>query len=145
MSAKNTVFGLKGNIVYSKTPMQLEICENGYLVCEEGKVKGVYPALPDTYAGIPVKDYGDRLLIPGLSDLHVHAPQYAFRGLGMDMELLEWLETNTFPEEAKISGSGLCEESIWDFCREFKKERNDEEHVSSQRTSGGDVVSDGSA
>ena len=78
MSAKNTVFGLKGNIVYSKTPMQLEICENGYLVCEEGKVKGVYPALPDTYAGIPVKDYGDRLLIPGLSDLHVHAPQYAF-------------------------------------------------------------------
>ena len=37
MSAKNTVFGLKGNIVYSKTPMQLEICENGYLVCEEGK------------------------------------------------------------------------------------------------------------
>ena len=63
MSAKNTVFGLKGNIVYSKTPMQLEICENGYLVCEEGKVKGVYPALPDTYAGIPVKDYGDRLLI----------------------------------------------------------------------------------
>ena len=39
MSAKNTVFGLKGNIVYSKTPMQLEICENGYLVCEEGKVK----------------------------------------------------------------------------------------------------------
>ena len=101
MSAKNTVFGLKGNIVYSKTPMQLEICENGYLVCEEGKVKGVYPALPDTYAGIPVKDYGDRLLIPGLSDLHVHAPQYAFRGLGMDMELLEWLETNTFPEEAK--------------------------------------------
>ena len=41
MSAKNTVFGLKGNIVYSKTPMQLEICENGDLVCEEGKVKGV--------------------------------------------------------------------------------------------------------
>lgn len=37
MSAKDTVFGLKGNIVYSKTPTQLEICENGYLVCEEGK------------------------------------------------------------------------------------------------------------
>ena len=37
MSAKDTVFGLKGNIVYSKTPTQLEICENGYLVCEEDR------------------------------------------------------------------------------------------------------------
>ena len=144
MSAKNTVFGLKGNIVYSKTPMQLEICENGYLVCEEGKVKGVYPALPDTYAGIPVKDYGDRLLIPGLSDLHVHAPQYAFRGLGMDMELLEWLETNTFPEEAKYRDLDYAKKHMG-FCREFKKERNDESMYLRNRTSGGDVVSDGSA
>lgn len=32
----------------------------------------------------------------------MHAPQYSYRGLGMDMELLEWLETNTFPEEAKF-------------------------------------------
>ncbi len=50
---------------------------------------------------IPVEDVGDKLIIPGLTDLHVHAPQYSFRGLGMDMELLDWLETNTFPEEAK--------------------------------------------
>ena len=102
MSAKNTVFGLKGNIVYSKNPTQLEICENGYLVCEEGEVKGVYPALPDTYTGIPIKDYGDRLLIPGLSDLHVHAPQYAFRGLGMDMELLEWWRRIHFRRKRNI-------------------------------------------
>ena len=34
-------------------------------------------------------------------DLHVHAPQYSYRGLGMDLELLEWLETRTFPAEAK--------------------------------------------
>ncbi len=121
MSAKNTVFGLKGNIVYSKTPMQLEICENGYLVCEEGKVKGVYPALPDTYAGIPVKDYGDRLLIPGLSDLHVHAPQYAFRGLGMDMELLEWLEKNTFPEEAKYRDLDYAKKAYGIFAENLRK------------------------
>ena len=50
---------------------------------------------------IPVEDVGDKLIIPGLTDLHVHAPQYSFRGLGMDMELLDWLETNTFPEAAK--------------------------------------------
>jgi guanine deaminase len=31
----------------------------------------------------------------------MHAPQFAFRGLGMDLELLDWLETRAFPEEAK--------------------------------------------
>ena len=144
MSAKNTVFGLKGNIVYSKTPMQLEICENGYLVCEEGKVKGVYPALPDTYAGIPVKDYGDRLLIPAVRSAcpctAVCIPRsrngYGIAGMARDEHISGGSE---------ISGSGLCEESIWDFCREFKKERNDESMYLRNRTSGGDVVSDGSA
>ncbi len=121
MSAKNTVFGVKGNIVYSKTTTQLEICENGYLICEDGKVKGVYPALPDTYVGIPIQDYGDCILIPGLSDLHVHAPQYTFRGLGMDMELLEWLETNTFPEEAKYKDLDYAKDAYGIFAENLKK------------------------
>ena len=97
-----SIFILKGNIVYSRSAEELEICEHGYLVCENGRVKGVYQTLPFVYGGIPITDYEDRLIIPGLVDLHVHAPQYSYRGLGMDMELLEWLETNTFPEEAKF-------------------------------------------
>lgn len=43
MSTEQTLYGLKGNIIYSKSSKQLEICENGYLICEDGKVKGVYP------------------------------------------------------------------------------------------------------
>ena len=97
-----SIFILKGNIVYSRSAEELEICEHGYLVCENGRVKGVSQTLPFVYGGIPITDYEDRLIIPGLVDLHVHAPQYSYRGLGMDMELLEWLETNTFPEEAKF-------------------------------------------
>ncbi len=31
---------------------------------------------------------------------HVHAPQYTFRGIAMDLELLDWLNTYTFPEES---------------------------------------------
>ena len=41
-------------------------------------------------------------VMPGLIDLHVHAPQYPFRGLGMDQELIDWLNTHTFPEEESI-------------------------------------------
>jgi len=92
---------LKGNICYSETPQKLKTMENGYLVCSGEFVAGVFSNLPEEYAGLPVTDHGDCLIIPGLCDLHVHAPQYAFRALGMDMELLDWLNTYTFPEESK--------------------------------------------
>lgn len=95
------VFILKGNIVYSKNKDELRILKDHYLISESGLVKGVFEKVPPEYAQVSVSDYGECLIIPGLIDLHVHAPQYTFRAMGMDMELLEWLETNTFPEEAK--------------------------------------------
>ena len=96
-------FVLKGNICYSQDSRTLICVEQGYLVCADGESAGVYKELPQMYAGFPLTDYGDRLIVPGLTDLHLHAPQYSFRGLGMDLELLEWLNTRTFPEEAKYS------------------------------------------
>lgn len=96
-------YALKGNIVYSRSPKELICIPHGYLICEEGKVAGVYETLPERYSRLPLTDYEDNLIIPGLVDLHTHAPQYAIRSLGMDMELLKWLEYNTFPEEAKYS------------------------------------------
>lgn len=95
------VFALKGDICYSKSLTELETMEQGFLVCKEGRVEGVYQELPEEYKGILVKDYGNQLIIPGLSDLHMHAPQYTYRGLHMDLELLEWLNQYTFPAEAK--------------------------------------------
>jgi len=92
---------LKGNICWSKTPRELCVLEDSYLVCENGTVAGVFPEIPEKYAAFRVADYGDCIIIPGLCDLHIHAPQYALRGLGMDMELLDWLNTYTFPEESK--------------------------------------------
>lgn len=112
---------LKGNIVYSKSLNELEVCENGYLVYDGNVVKGVFTELPEEYKADEVEDYGDKLIIPGLVDLHVHAPQYAFRGLGMDMELLEWLETNTFPEEAKMEDVLYARESYKIFVENLKK------------------------
>ena len=53
-------------------------------------------------------------------DLHIHAPQYSYRGLGMDMELLEWLEVNTFPEEAKFEETDYAEKSYRIFTENLK-------------------------
>ena len=116
-----SVFILKGNIVYSQDKEKLRVLEDHYLIGENGLVKGVFANLPAEYEALPVKDYGECLIIPGLIDLHVHAPQYAFRGMGMDMELLEWLETNTFPEEAKYQNLEYAGNAYQIFTQNLKK------------------------
>ena len=95
------VFILKGNVVYSKNKDELRILKDHYLISESGLVKGVFEKVPPEYAQVSVSDYGECLIIPGLTDLHVHAPQYLNRGIGFDKELLPCLETYTFPVEGK--------------------------------------------
>ena len=93
---------IKGNFIYSKSKEEMICQENAYLVYEDGLCAGVFEQLPEKYSDMPCKDYGDCVIIPGMSDLHVHAPQYSFRSLGMDMELIDWLNAHAFPEECKF-------------------------------------------
>lgn len=53
----------------------------------------------------------NQLLIPGLIDTHIHAPQYVFTGTGYDMTLLDWLNTYTFPREAEFSCVKVAKEN----------------------------------
>ena len=115
------IFILKGNIVYSRNEKELAIYEHGYLVCRNGKVDGIYQTLPFRLGGNPIRDYGDCLIIPGLVDMHIHAPQYSYRGLGMDMELLEWLEVNTFPEEAKFESVDYAKRAYGIFVENLRR------------------------
>lgn len=114
-------FVLKGNIFYAKTKDQLSVTDQGYLVCCQGLSKGVYPVLPEEYRNLPVTDYQDMLIVPGMTDLHIHAPQYPFRGLGMDLELLEWLDTHTFPEESRYKDLDYAEKAYGIFAEDLKQ------------------------
>jgi guanine deaminase len=40
--------------------------------------------------------------MPGMVDTHIHASQYPNAGLGLDMQLLDWLLKYTFPMEARF-------------------------------------------
>ena len=62
---KKDLFALKGTICYSKNQKELVFAENSYAVCENGLCAGVFSQLPEEYKDIPVKDMGDRLIIPG--------------------------------------------------------------------------------
>ena len=94
-------FVIKGNICQTTQPSALDLHEGAYAVCVDGVSRGIFDALPEEYQNLPIYDYGDALVFPGMVDLHVHAPQYAFRGMCMDLELMEWLGRYTFPEEEK--------------------------------------------
>lgn len=113
-------FALKGNVIYAPVCGQLELRPGNYLVCEEGVVAGVFDVLPERYRGVPVEDFGEKLILPGLIDLHVHASQYAYRGLGMDMELLDWLEHNAFPEESHFSDPDYARRAYEIFTEQLK-------------------------
>ena len=96
-------FVMRGDIGYSAGPDRLRTIADGYLVCAEGHSAGAFEALPEAYADWPMLDFRGKLILPGLVDLHMHAPQYTYRALGMDRELIDWLNTYTFPEEARYS------------------------------------------
>ena len=78
------VYGVKGNIIYTKEFGKYEVISKEIIIIEDEKVKGIYNELPLNYKDINVKDYGDKLIIPGFVDLHLHAPQFPNMGLGLD-------------------------------------------------------------
>ncbi|MDR0649207.1 MAG: amidohydrolase family protein [Synergistaceae bacterium] len=117
-------FALKGDICFSDGPASLKTLPGGYIVCLDGLCAGAWERLPERYAGLPLLDYSGKLVIPGLADLHTHAPQYAFRGAGMDLELLEWLDAHVFPEESKYSDLGYADRAYTIFADALRRGPN---------------------
>ena len=93
----------QANIMYTPERQHFEVVPRGFIAVSDGKVEGVYQELPPHLADCPVTDLGDRLLIPAMNDMHVHAPQVHNQGVAMDLELLPWLQNYTFPEESKYA------------------------------------------
>ncbi|QAA98152.1 MULTISPECIES: guanine deaminase [Agrobacterium tumefaciens complex] len=78
--------------------------EDGGLLLENGKIAAIgdYADIrsqaPDD---IEEKDHRPHLIVPGLIDMHLHFPQMQVIG-SYAANLLEWLNTYTFPEECRF-------------------------------------------
>lgn len=114
-------FVVKGNFITSKSKDSLKVFENSYLVCLNGVIDDIYLNLPEKFLNLDIIDYSNKIIISGLIDLHVHAPQYTFRGLGMDLELLDWLNKYTFPEESKYINIDYAKKAYSEFVDDLKK------------------------
>ncbi|MCW2247248.1 guanine deaminase [Azospirillum fermentarium] len=76
---------------------------DGMLRVEDGRIAAVGPAAvlePHLPPGTPVEDHGERLVMPGFIDLHIHFPQTQVIA-SYGAQLLDWLTTYTFAEEQK--------------------------------------------
>ena len=109
----------RANIIYTPQSDHFEVVSRGFIAVNDGRVEGVYSELPQHLSGHAVTDWGDRLLIPAMNDMHVHAPQYRNQGIAMDLELLPWLQNYTFPEEMKYADTGYAERMYRRFVRDL--------------------------
>lgn len=82
-----------------------EYYADGILVInDEGKVERLGPAdqiLPTLPSGFPITTYPNAIITPGFIDTHNHFPQTEMIA-AFGEQLLDWLETYTFPTESKF-------------------------------------------
>ncbi len=110
---------INGDIITSTESKELKTIENGWILIQDGIIKEVSKEKPKIKADETL-DYKGKLITPGLSDLHIHAPQYQYAGLHMDLELLDWLNSYTFPEESKYKDIEYADKAYSVFVRDLK-------------------------
>jgi guanine deaminase len=97
-------FAIRCNAFHTPERGRLEVLADVLIeVSAEGVIERIGPADParlaeiDALITLPEGHY----LLPGLVDLHVHAPQWPQLGKALDVPLEEWLQIHTFPLEAR--------------------------------------------
>ncbi len=76
----------------------------------QGRITDVRPARADDEAEVTLPQTS--ILVPGLIDTHIHAPQWTQRGVGLDLPLDKWLNDYTFPLESSFADTARAE-SVW--------------------------------
>jgi guanine deaminase len=83
-------------------PDRVEVYDPGYLVVAGEKIERLYQEDPRRqFPSAEFIDLGGKVIMPGFIDTHMHLPQFAIIGTGGD--LLTWLKTYTYPEEARFA------------------------------------------
>lgn len=78
--------------------------EDGAILIRDGLIEatGPYARVLAQAQGVPVIDHRPHLLMPGFIDTHIHFPQAQVIA-SWGAQLLDWLNTYTFPEETRFA------------------------------------------
>ncbi|XP_075960378.1 guanine deaminase isoform X1 [Anarhichas minor] len=101
----------RGTFIHSTQQTALQILEDELLgVDTDGKIAFIgrgaeLDSLSQTFGFNPTEVTQlaqHEFFMPGLVDTHIHASQYSYIGTALDMPLLQWLNTYTFPVESQF-------------------------------------------
>jgi guanine deaminase len=95
----------RANFFHSPAKGQIERIDDAFLLIEDGAIASVVTSQDHRWQELqnePATDLRDQgFLLPGFVDLHIHAPQFPQLGQALDVPLEVWLQTHTFPLEAR--------------------------------------------
>ena len=102
-----------GTLMHTPDMGEIEVLENALItVGDDGVIADVTSTGDDGYDRAVAQARGrggllelspHQYLLPGLVDLHIHAPQWPQLGKALHLPLYDWLQTCTFPLEAKYA------------------------------------------
>ena len=79
--------------------------EDGAILIEDGRILAVDDYAKLARPDLPEIDHRPHLILPGFIDTHIHFPQLQVIA-SWGAQLLDWLNTYTFPEEARFAQQG---------------------------------------
>ena len=107
-----------GTALHTPVRGELEVLRGALIVVgADGAIKAVHSqgsvlaereAQRFATAGQLVTLGSDQYLLPGMVDLHIHAPQWPQLGKALDRPLEEWLQTYTFPLESRYADADFA-------------------------------------
>ncbi len=105
-----------GTAIHAPRKGQIRFLQHAlFVIGGDGAISSVCETEPEEYAKafeaegrLTVLAPG-RILLPGMVDLHVHAPQFPQIGRALDVPLEDWLQTHTFPLEARCADPEYAE------------------------------------
>lgn len=82
------------------------VIENAYVLIDGEKIAGIFETAPPDFGGRRV-DGKNKVLMPGLTNIHTHMPMTVFRGYADDYTLSTWLNDYIFPAEDKLTSEAV--------------------------------------
>ena len=76
-----------------------DVMQDGYVIVEGTRIQDITDVKP---LDMEIIGHAHDIVMPGLINLHTHAPMTLFRGLADDLPLMQWLEDYIFPSEKKF-------------------------------------------
>lgn len=103
---------IKASFFTASSPTNVSYQKDALIAIDQGKISEITLTSDSNYLDLLTQarqhDHlielaNDHFLLPGLIDLHNHAPQWPQAGIALDRPLNEWLNHYTFPLEARYN------------------------------------------